>query len=311
MTTVVNEKNIYDKELQQKIRDLLDTRKVDASTIARGINKSSTTLSLYMKSNYNGDVQGLEDDLKRYVEFLEKKEQTDNKFLNFVETTIVKRVFNAANMCQMRGKMGVCYGAPGIGKTTAIFQYKKIGSGVIIVDPYEGSSAKEILKQIADQLNLNYHHNMTLDEFSTNIIKKLQKNKYLIIIDEAENLKVDIFKIIRKIQDRTKNSCGVLFVGTNDLYDLLNKVKYGFPYITSRIGYLEKLDALKAEDVEQLVIQYYPKITKELMKFISKTCNYNARAIQNLLDLSFEITTKQNIELSQDVIEAAKDKLLI
>ena len=77
--------------------------------------------------------------------------------------------------------MEVCYGAPGIGKTTAIFQYKKIGSGVIIVDPYEGSSAKEILKQIADQLNLNYHHNMTLDEFSTNIIKKLQKNKYLIL----------------------------------------------------------------------------------------------------------------------------------
>ncbi len=308
MTT---EKNIYDKGLQQKIRTLLETEKLDASTIARGINKSPTTLSLYMKSNYNGDVQGLEDDLKKYVEFLEKKEQTDNKFLNFVETTIVKRVFNAANMCQMRGKMGVCYGAPGIGKTTAIFQYKKIGSGVIIVDPYEGSSAKEILKQIADQLNLNYHHNMTLDEFSTNIIKKLQKNKYLIIIDEAENLKVDIFKIIRKIQDRTKNSCGVLFVGTNDLYDLLNKVKYGFPYITSRIGYLEKLDALKAEDVERLVIQYYPKITKELLKFISKTCNYNARAIQNLLDLSFEITTKQNIELSQDVIEAAKDKLLI
>ena len=120
-----------------------------------------------------------------------------------------------------------------------------------------------------------------------------------------------IFKIIRKIQDRTKNSCGVLFVGTNDLYDLLNKVKYGFPYITSRIGYLEKLDALKAEDVEQLVIQYYPKITKELMKFISKTCNYNSRSIQNLLDLSFEITTKQGIELSNDVIEAAKDKLLI
>ena len=70
MTT---EKNIYDKGLQQKIRILLETGKLDASTIARGINKSPTTLSLYMKSNYNGDVQGLEDDLKKYVEFIEKK----------------------------------------------------------------------------------------------------------------------------------------------------------------------------------------------------------------------------------------------
>ena len=297
MTTVASEKNVYDKELQQKIRKLLESRKVDYSTIARGINKSPSTFSLYIKSNYNGDVKGLEDDLRKYVEFFEKKEQNENKSLSFVETSIVKRLFNAANMCQMRGKMGVCYGAPGIGKTTAVLKYKELGSGVIVVDPVENTSIRAILQNIADQLKLNYYQNITLDEFITNIIKKLEKNKYLIIIDEAENLKID--------------SCGILFVGTNDLFDLLKKVKNGFPYITSRIGYVEKLDALKQEDIEQLVTQYYPSIAKDLIKFIAKTCNYNARAIQNLLDLSFEITTNQNIELSQDVVEAAKDKLLI
>ena len=289
MTTVASEKNVYDKELQQKIRKLLESRKVDYSTIARGINKSPSTFSLYMKSNYNGDVKGLEDDLRKYVEFFEKKEQNENKSLSFVETSIVKRLFNAANMCQMRGKMGVCYGAPGIGKTTAVLKYKELGSGVIVVDPVENTSIRAILQNIADQLKLNYYQNITLDEFITNIIKKLEKNKYLIIIDEAENLKIDIFKAIRKIHDKTKNSCGILFVGTNDLFDLLKKVKNGFPYITSRIGYVEKLDALKQEDIEQLVTQYYPSIAKDLIKFIAKTCNYNARAIQNLLDLSFAL----------------------
>lgn len=310
MTTDYAEK-IYDNELQERIKLLLNAKKIDLATISRGIGKSPTTLSLYMQSKYNGNVEALENDLKKYFDFFTIKETAENKILRFVETSIVKKIFNAANMCQMRGKMGVCYGTPGIGKTTAVLEYQKLGTGVIVVDPIEKTSTRAVLQEIADQLKLNYYQNITLDEFTSNVIKKLEKNKYLLIIDEAENLKVDIFKILRKIHDKTKNSCGILFVGTNELFELLKKVKYGFPYITSRIGYLEKLNALKMDDIEKLVIQYYPTVEKKLIITIAKTCNYNARAIQNLLDLCFEITSKNNIELDVDVIDSAKENLLI
>lgn len=310
MTTDYAEK-IYDKELQENVQQLLETKKVDSATIARGIGKSPTTLSLYMQSKYNGNVDALENDLKKYLEFFTKKQTIENKALNFVETSIVKKVFNAANMCQMRGKMGVCYGTPGIGKTTAVLEYQKLGTGVIVVDPIEKTSTRAVLQEIADQLKLNYYQNITLDEFTANVIKKLEKNKYLLIIDEAENLKVDIFKILRKIHDKTKNSCGILFVGTEALFELLKRVKNGFPYITSRIGYLERLNTLKFDDIEKLIIQYYPNVDKKLITTIAKTCNYNARAIQNLLDLCFEITSKNNIELDVDVIDSAKENLLI
>ncbi len=311
MATEVLENQIYDKELQRKVKALLETKKVTSTTIAKGIGVSPTTFSLYLNSKYNGLIEPIESELKKYLQFVDKKEQTENKALNFIETSIVIKLFNAANMCQMRGKMGVCYGHPGIGKTTAILEYQKLRTGVIIVDPFEQSSSREVLKQIANQLKLNYSQNSTLDEFTSNVIKKLEKNKYIIIIDEAENLKVDIFKIIRKIHDRTKNNCGILFVGTEELFELLNKVKNGFPYITSRIGYMEKLDALKIVDIEKLVLQYYPTADKKLIQIIAKTCHYNARAIQNLLDLCFEITNNQQIELNIDVIESAKENLLI
>lgn len=311
MATETVEKQNYDKTLQQQVKSFLDSKKLTLTTIARGIDVSPTTLSLYLNSKYIGQITPIENELKKYIKFFNKKEQTENKKLKFVETNIVKKIFNAANMCQMKGKMGVCYGSPGIGKTTAVLEYKNSVTGVIIVDPYEQSSAKEVLKQIADQLNLNYHHNMTLDEFTTNVIKKLEKNKYLIILDEAENLKVEIFKIIRKIHDKTKNSCGILFVGTEELFELLQRVKHGFPYVTSRIGYMVKLDALNSADIDKLIFQYYPNADKKLLQIIARTCNYNARAIQNLLDLCFEITSNNNIELNIDVIDSAKENLLI
>jgi len=299
------------KQIQIKLNELINSKKIDISTIAKGVNKSPSTLSLYLSGKYPGRINELESDLLGYISLFQKKEITEIKQLKYVETAIAKRIYNAANMCQIHGKMGVCYGSPGIGKTTAIKEYQKISSGVLIVDPFEQTSAKEVLRQIADQLKLNYHNNMSLDEFTKNVIKKLEKNKYLIILDEAENLNIAIFKIIRKIHDRTKNNCGVLFVGTPELRILLSKVQSGFPYISSRIGYVEKLDYLKIEDAKKLIIQYFPNCSDELIQMISKQCNYTARNIQNILDLCIDITKSNKIELNQDVIEAAKDKLLI
>ncbi len=310
MTTELMEQR-FNKEIQNSIKQLIDEKKLTVSTVAKGVNKSPSTLSLYISGKYPGDVAALEDDLKNYLNLFEKKENTENKALNFVETTITKRLFHAANMCQLRGKMGVCYGTPGIGKTTAINEYKKISSGVIVVDPFERTTAREVLKQIADQLKLTYLNNTSLDEFTTNVIKKLEKNKYIIIIDEAENLKIEVFKTIRKIHDRTKNNCGILFVGTDELRALLLKVQSGFPYISSRIGYLEKLDALKTSDVEKLVHQYFPKCNEKLLQYLAISANYNARAIQNILDLCFDFVKSENIELDTDVIDAAREKLLI
>ncbi len=311
MTIETTAKTQETKELQEAIKKLIETKKINISTIARGVNKSASTISLYLSDNYNGRVDTLENDLKNYLKLFKKQENIEFKTLNFIETNVTKRLFNAANMCQMRGKMGVCYGIPGIGKTTAILEYKKISSGIIVVDPFEQTSAREVLKQIADQLKVNYHNNMSLDEFTNNVIKKLERNKYLIVLDEAENLKIDIFKIIRKIHDKTKNNCGILFVGTNELRCLLSKVQSGFPYIASRIGYVEKLDSLNIPDIEKLIIQYFPNCSKTLINSFAKACNYNARNIQNMLDLCLDIIQSNNIELNIDVIETAREKLLI
>ncbi len=207
--------------------------------------------------------------------------------------------------------MGVCFGAPGIGKTTAINEYKKVSSGVIIVDPFEGASIKEVLMQIANQLKVPYYVGLAMDEFVEQIIKKLEKNKALIIFDEAENLKIAVFKIIRKIHDRTENSCGVLFVGTDELKVVLQKVKSGFPYISSRIGYVEQLDALKMPDIEKMVYQYFPACRNSLIKHIAVSTNYNARSIKNILDLCLDFVKSEKIGLDTDVIDAAREKLLI
>lgn len=149
-TEMLEKRKKYDSTLQEQVKKLLDSKKVDASTIARGIGKSPTTFSLYMQCNYKGNIEPIENELRKYLDFFSKKEKMETKSLNFVETSIVSKLFNAANMCQLKGKMGVCYGSPGIGKTTAILEYQKLKTCVIVVDPFEQSSTREVLQQIAD-----------------------------------------------------------------------------------------------------------------------------------------------------------------
>jgi DNA transposition AAA+ family ATPase len=90
MATTETKKKTYDENLQREVKDLIDKKVLEQSTIARGINKSPATLSLYLKSNYEGKVDEIENDLKNYLRFLQRKENVELKSLNFVETTIVK-----------------------------------------------------------------------------------------------------------------------------------------------------------------------------------------------------------------------------
>ena len=300
----------YDEALQTTIKELIRTGKTDSTSVAKSVNKSPATLSLYLKGAYNGKVAELEADLRNFLAYFEKQQNTVKKELKFFKTTIAKKIFKAAAMCQMLGKMGVCYGSPGIGKTTAINEYKKDTVNVILVDPFEQTSARSVLIQIAEQLKLNYRQNMTLEEFTANIVKKLGKNKYLIIIDEAENLKLDIFKILRKIHDKTKNNCGILFAGTHQLQELLLKTKKELPYISSRIGYVAKLEELNLNDVEELTLQYYPDSDKNRIKTFALYSRHNARHLQNILDLCFE-ATKTGGKLTNEIIEDARECLII
>ncbi len=63
----------FDKEIQDKIKQLIDEKKVTLSIIAKGVNKSPSTLSLYISGKYTGDISALEYDLKKYLSIFKKK----------------------------------------------------------------------------------------------------------------------------------------------------------------------------------------------------------------------------------------------
>lgn len=298
----------YDEQLLSQVKSYLETSGTDQTTLAKRVGKSSASISLYLKQKYEGNVEALENDLRKHLKLVAAKKKHKILRLSFEKTSVARDILKVAEVCQYNGELGLCYGASGLGKTTALEYLKKEGSGIILVDPDENATPRAILKQIADGLKIEVY-DMLLEDFIANIIKRLKKSGYLIVVDEAENLKADVFRTLRKIHDRCEGTCGLLFIGTERLYGDLAKRKGEFDYVLNRVSFMYQLKHLNLEDVTLLVKQVFPKATEDIFKLFSKYTGNNARVLFNTLRRSMDIINNNNTELNEDVIREARGLL--
>lgn len=307
--TEVLEKTKYDEKLHKQVLDYVKSGAVDQARLAKAINKSATAVSQYLNCCYAGNIENIEAELRKYMVLARGLEKHKRIKLNFANTSIAAKIFDTAKMCQYNGEIGVCYGASGLGKTTAVKELFKTCSGVILVDPNENSTSRAVLKQVADGVKLGFYDPMP-EDFIANIVKKLKDSGYIIIVDEAENLKPEVFTTLRKIHDRCENTCGLLFIGTERLHYNLTRLQGEFNYVINRVGFKVQLNSLEMKDIEILVKQIYPTATPELISCFAKECNYNARVLSNtLMRVNDLLQSNNDLKLCAEVISAARRKL--
>ena len=249
----------------ENLKQRINNGEFSQKEIAKVLNVSATTISMYLNGTYKGNSETIDTKVEKFLQNADEKKEYDFQkvTLDFVTTSVAKRVFNVAKMCQMNGEIGVCFGRSGYGKTTACKEYAKTQYGVIWLDPNENANKYEVIRMLAKSLNINDDYvNIALPK----IVNKLNNSNYLIIVDEAENLKSPVFRTLRKIHDKCNFSFGLLFVGTERLYYNLARMKGEFEYLTNRISYVENLQALKESDVKALVQQVFSNLPENCLK---------------------------------------------
>lgn len=286
-------------KLKQRITD----GEFNQKEVAKVLDISEATMSMYLNNSYKGNSKTIDSKVVKFLQNADEKKIYDFKkvTLDFVATSVAKRVFNVAKMCQMNGEIGVCFGRSGYGKTTACKEYAKNEYGVILLDPNENANKYEVIRMLSKSLNINDDYIRTA---LPKIVDKLNNSNYLIIVDEAENLKSPVFRTLRKIHDRCNFSFGLLFVGTERLYYNLARMKGEFEYLTNRISYVENLQALKESDVKSLVQQVFCDLPENCLKTFKDVCHSNARELFNLLKRTKDLINSGN-ELSPQSIKAA------
>ena len=307
MVTAVEEKSKFNAELQNRIKTMIERDGITQNSIAKKVDISATALSQYLNSKYNGDIQALENALIKLVDLNIQQKKYAKVCLDFAKTTVAGKIFNIAQICQLNGEIALCTGLSGLGKTTAIKEYAKTHSGVIVIDPDEQINVRALLHYFCKPLKLQQGVNESNVSFAEKIVSKLNRSGKLIIVDESENLDVSCFRALRKIHDRCNSTIGLLFVGTEALANKLSRLGGEYDYLFTRFSYIDNLSTLTLKDTSLLVNQIFPNCNESLVELFHTIARANARVLFNLLKRTRDIVTSSGEQLNASIIKSASN----
>lgn len=299
-----------EKNLVEKLKSFQDTGSFTQSKLAKMLGINEGALSAWLKNKYEGKNEEIDSKVEKFLTMQEKKNQNKITDFDFLPTSIAKQVFAAAQYCHLDSLIGICYGTPGLGKTTAIKEYANNNTGVVIIECEERMKVKLLVETLYKKLNLGDEKNWDLQDMKEKILNKLKDSNWLIIVDEAEHLSEDAFTTLRRLHDFSECSFGILFTGTQKLYNNLMRLKGEFLYLTSRIAFQHSLKDLTEEDVELIVKNVLPDADVDLVSDIYGKSNKNARVLTNVLKRALKLSKQHKTEINSDLIAASREMLI-
>ncbi|HHF1669987.1 TPA: AAA family ATPase [Haemophilus influenzae] len=289
------------KELQRFMTNSGMTQK----QIAQALAVSVGTISLYLKGQYAGDVQRLDDKVAEYLA------RQDQKILNarynkqFVPTFLARKGMEAMEYAHTEGEMVVIYGAAGLGKTQMLKQYAKEHSSAILIEVDPSCTPKVLLRKIAETVGATSRG--VNNDVLASIVEKLNGAERLLMIDEAELLSTRSLEFIRRIHDLT--NCGVILAGMPRLLVNLKGKNNELAQLYSRVGFACDLgNALPDDDLAMLAESALN--TSEFNAPLLKACKGNARRLSKLMRGVVRSAEINETEISAEMIEQYSKMLI-
>ncbi len=233
-------------DIRSELKDLMETKNISIGYVSTATGIAKSTISMWLNDNYKGDNAKIADKLHNFVQ--RENERTNND-LPFVDISIAKYIFEIARLCHTHGRIGVCVGDAGFGKTVAVKNYIKKYMDAILIESDSGYTAKSLLREIHRRIGLS--DKGSVYDLMGEVVTKLNQSGRLLIIDEAENLPYRALEITRRIHDKT--GVGVLLVGRGFLLDNLKGYNNQYDQLYSRVEYCKILEKPMLQDVVKIL----------------------------------------------------------
>lgn len=296
-----------------KIKELLDSGAYTQTQIAKEIGFSGGALSAYLKGNYRGDNDKLNQSLN---DWLDGKNRQQEQFMSapaFIETATAKQVMERLDFAKMFSKITVIHGASGLGKTKSARHYSQTHNNVWMITASPScSTLNEILYEMALELGLNDAPKRA-GKLSRVLKRKLMGSKGLMIIDEADHLPYNALEEIRILQESTE--IGFALIGNDKVYTRMQggaNQHHEFARLWSRIATKLSLPTVKKADIKAIATAWGLDLTDtQLMKALYEMGKSAGalRALTNYLELAGMSARANNSGITLKLILAAQQQM--
>jgi len=291
---------IYKEQLQR----LVDESSQHSVAKRSGINQA--VLSKYLHENYDGKIDELNDKISA---FLSKEARKSHfwKDVRVVDTNVKKEMISAMQITHAMLRFGVVNGPAGIGKSTAIEEYREQNRATTVL--IKGSP---VCKSVAGVITLIYEaifkQVMTLSPRNANsmICQKLMASEWMILVDEAQEFVNDAFEQLRSIYDTT--GCAVMLIGTPELMNRLTNPRTGtiLQQVRSRIPIIRTFGVEPIENDVKLICNAYSINDKQIIKRLQQRGGSGGlRTVSDCIRMARFLSNGRQLTI-EDIINAEK-----
>lgn len=171
----------------------------------------------------------------------------------FVETSVSRDIFRTIDLARELSKNGAIVGRPGVGKTRALLAYGEQRQGTVLMTAtaISGNALRDLLSQLSE----------TLGVYTSGSIASVQRQLHrydfsgtILIIDEAQNLKLQAFRELLHLHDFT-GLC-LIFCGNEEVLKRVNTNKGAFAQINRRVPIRAEVNNILDEDTDRIATAF-------------------------------------------------------
>jgi DNA transposition AAA+ family ATPase len=287
----------------------MDENDKSQAYVAKSLALSGTVLSQYLGGKYPGDNEGIDKQVKAFLDLQQARAERKKIVTPFLETSVARKVHEAASIAHEDGIMVVVVSEAGYGKTEALKEYAKRNPDVIYLEIDLGYNAQVLFQEIHKHEFGDTSHK-ELHDMHNSIIDKLRGSGRMIIIDQAEYLPHKALEMLRAVYDSA--GVGILLCGLPRLLENLRGQRGQYLQLHSRIGAVAKLAPITMDDAKLIITRMLgEKRAEKVYASFYKRANCNARHMVKMVNAAVRIAHVNQCHINEDVVAGAEEMVRV
>jgi DNA transposition AAA+ family ATPase len=253
------------QQIKIKLKSLIQTGEIKTREIVKETTFSPAVISQALSGTYEGDVERVDEALMRFY----RRWIMSNLV---IETAAITDIQGTFELAWKRKVLSTYTGDYGEGKTKAVMSYVVNNDNYSVYLTLTSTTTQQsLVHRIAEALNISSRMQGSLEDKLNSIIRELQRNPRLIVVDEADNLKAKTLAILKDIYgDQAAERCAIVLVGTEELIKLLHDPALG--YLESRIGIKRKHISTTATEAKEIINMWPHRLEDSELSELWKRC---------------------------------------
>ncbi|NOR63279.1 MAG: AAA family ATPase [Rhodobacteraceae bacterium] len=258
--------------LRQRIRAIMKGESTTQTALQKESEIPHGTFTNWFAGTYPGRVDNVNAKVLKWLDAREANKAlalTIPSAPDFVDTPTSQRIAQVLQTAQVMPDMALIVGGAGVGKTMTLQRYKAENPYVTIITARPSSArANPLFSALGRALGVKDTSPAMLFDAVADMVKN---HHHLIVIDEAQHLKMDALEELRGLHDQ--HGVGIVLMGNQDVHSRLTSGKFeaDFAQLFSRIGLRLVLDKVGVADVRAIL-----KAWKVDEADLTKTCRHIA-----------------------------------